>query len=192
MYKSFLYLTGKIKQQSSVWKTQVSTGQLQIRWDEILIWMIYIGVSRFPVRYRLYVFMVNELSLVADIFVEKLALVVFKFLYTKRSENETIQVSSKSTNKLSFFFFIVFFFFLQCSGTRDETFFFLTSFLWKLKYHKIWYLICIISLILINSDSKWSWRTWMKLEQSLPGTNPRKCRFWKKNTIQTCNKNSTA
>ena len=67
--------------------------------------------------------MVNELSLVADIFVEKLALVVFKFLYTKRSENETIQVSSKSTNKLSFFFFIVFFFFLQCSGTRDETFF---------------------------------------------------------------------
>ena len=151
----------------------------------------YISVSpdfQISVRYRLYVFMVNELSLVADIFVENLALVVFKFLYTKRSENETIQVSSKSTNKLSFFFLIV----LQSSGTRDETFFFLTSFLWKLKYHKIWYLICIISLILINSDTKWSWRTWMKLEQSLPGTNPRKCRFWKKNTMQTCNKNSTA
>ena len=133
MYKSFLYLTGKIKQQCSVWKTQVSTGQLQIRWDEILIWMIYIGVSRFPVRYRLYVFMVNELSLVADIFVEKLALVVFKFLYTKRSENETIQVSSKSTNKLSFFFFHCFFFFLQCSGTRDETFFFSNIFFVKIE-----------------------------------------------------------
>ena len=86
--------------------------------------MIYIGVSRFPVRYRLYVFMVNELSLVADIFVEKLALVVFKFLYTKRSENETIQVSSKSTNKLFFFFFIVFFFFYSVVVPVMRLFFF--------------------------------------------------------------------
>ena len=155
----------------------------------------YISVSpdfQISVRYRLYVFMVNELSLVADIFVENLALVVFKFLYTKRSENETIQVSSKSTNKLSFFFSLFFFFFYSVVVPVMRLFFFLTSFLWKLKYHKIWYLICIISLILINSDTKWSWRTWMKLEQSLPGTNPRKCRFWKKNTMQTCNKNSTA
>ena len=29
-------------------------------------------------------------------------------------------------------------------------------FLWKLKYHKIWYLICNGSLILINFDTKWA------------------------------------
>ena len=133
--------------------------------------------------------MVNDLSLVADIFVEKLALVVFIFLYTKRSENETIQVSSKGTNELSFLFSYVFYCSVVVSVTRH---FFLTSFLWKLKYHKIWYLIYITSLILIISDTKWVWRSRNKLEQSLPDTKPWKSRFWKKNTMQTCNKSSTA
>ena len=70
-------------------------------------------------RYRLYVLMVNELSLVGDIFVQKLALGGFTFLYIKRSENETIQVSGKGTNEL--FFLIVFL--LHCSGIRDKKFF---------------------------------------------------------------------
>ena len=58
------------------------------------------GIFKFIVGYRVHVYIVNELSLVADILVEKLTSVVFTFiLYKKKSENETIQVSSKCTNE---------------------------------------------------------------------------------------------
>ena len=43
----------------------------------------YIGISKFLVRHRLYVYIVNELSLVADMLVEKLTSVVFTFLSYK-------------------------------------------------------------------------------------------------------------
>ena len=41
MYKNSLYLTSGIRQNSSVSNTRVTTGQLQVRWDEILSWIIY-------------------------------------------------------------------------------------------------------------------------------------------------------
>ena len=41
MYKKSLYLTSGIRQNSSVSKTRVTTGKLQIKWDEILSWIIY-------------------------------------------------------------------------------------------------------------------------------------------------------
>ena len=128
MYKSFLYLTGEIKQQSSVWKTQVSTGQLQIRWDEILIWMICIGVSRFPVRYRLYLLMVNELSLVADILLRNWHWLYLNSFTQKEVKMKLFRYRVKAGMSYLFFFLFVFVFFLQCSGTRDKTFFFLHLF----------------------------------------------------------------
>ena len=45
---------------------------------------------------------------------------------------------------------------LQCSGSRGKTSFSLTSFRWKLKYHKNWYLIHNTILMLINFETKWA------------------------------------
>ena len=56
---------------------------------------------------------------------------------------------------------------LHCSGSRDKTSFFV----WKLNY-KIWYLIYINSLILINFDTKQALTTWKKLEQVCRMYNP--------------------
>ena len=111
MYTSFLYLTGEIKQQSSVWKTQVSTGQLQIRWDEILIWMICIGVSRFPVRYRLYLLMVNELSLVADILLRNWHWLYLNSFTPKEVKMKLFRYRVKAGMSYLFFFSFCFFFF---------------------------------------------------------------------------------
>ena len=41
MYKNYFYLTSGTRQNSSVSNTPVTTGQLQVSWDEILSWIIY-------------------------------------------------------------------------------------------------------------------------------------------------------
>ena len=57
---------------------------------------------------------------------------------------------------------------LQCSGSRDKTSFFLTSFWWKLKYYKAWYLIYNTILTLINFDTKMSLNNMEKVVTSFP------------------------
>ena len=71
--------------------------------------MKYTCISEFPVRSRLYVFMINELSLVADIFVEKLALVVFlHFFMQKEVKIELFRYRVKAQTSYLFCFLMFF------------------------------------------------------------------------------------